>query len=336
MVIRKALTEEERRKKKRIVRPIGPSAIPEGQEPRLLEKEGKDFIIPKREFKELERRGKVDTEAPTEERRQADIEAAKPGLEATFVERQVGKEVIQEPIIPPEQENLGVMLRIAESIIPDIIKQETKIAGIPIKDLIGGKKKAISQVEITTIAADLREAVISQSSAEMDRIIIDTENGITEIGLLPPNFLPPVTKEVGVAGIVAAGVAGGIVSGPIKEFVGTDGQIRSLELALSQYNEMITIPARSIAAGLPPEIAFDKLDRMEEGILALESQLKLSSLTSTKVALALRGRGIEARLLKLKEKLQEGRLLVFQRATQEAFGEVDIPSSMSFLRSLQK
>ena len=238
-----------------------------------------------------------------------------PGLEAQFEEAGVFKEPEIVPIISPEQENLGVILRIAEDVIPGLktLKDFSKRFDL---------KEAIPQAEITMIAEDIKEGIIAETSVEIDIRIDETETQLTEMGLA-------------VFPIVGAAVVGGIVAGPTREFVGTDGQIASLELALSQYNEMITIPARSIQSGLPPEIAFEKLDRMEEGILALESQLKISALTSVKVGLALRGRGVEARILKLKEKLQESRRIVALRMTQEAFGEVDVPRSMAFLRQLQ-
>ena len=258
-------------------------------------------------------------------------------LATQFEERQVGKQPEIVPIISPEQENLGVMLRIAKSAFKSVFTKS--IIQDQVKDYLKrSETETIPLAEITMIEEDLKESVMIETSAEIDIRMVETENGLMQEGLLPPTYLPPRTEQVTVAGVAAG--AGAVlvaqtVTRPLGEFIGTDGQIASLELALSQYNEMITIPARSVATGLPTDIAFDKLDRMEEGILALESQLKISALTSPKVALALRGRGVEARLLKLKEKLQESRRIVFLRTTQEALGEVDVPRSMAFLRRLQ-
>jgi len=299
-----------------------PIAEPKPAEPKRYTISGRGQVSPEEYKKELAGRKIVAAggrEVGAEEKK---LEEVAPELEKTFEERRVFEEPVVEPIIPPEQENLGVMLRIAKSLIPKsltkVYKDIDKLGGLV--DL--SSQEPISQAEITMLDADLKEGIISETSAEMDVRVEETEKILIENGI--PLFP-----------IVAGAVAVGAVGGPVKEFVGTDGQIASLELALSQYNEMITIPARSLTSGLPPNIAFDKYDRMEEGILALESQLKLSALTSPKVALALRGRGVEARLLKLKEKLQEGRRMVALRMTQEVTGEIDVPTSMAYLRKLQ-
>ena len=248
-----------------------------------------------------------------------------PELVAVAEREKVFEEPVVEPIIQPEQENLSVMVRIVKSLIPKSISKAFKDI-----DTVGGildfkETEPISQAEITMIAADLQEAVIAESSVEIDKRIEETEELLIQQGI-------PLAA---IATVVGAAVVGGIVAAPIKEFVGTDGQIRSLELALSQYNEMVTIPARGIDSGLDPQVAFDKLSRMEDGILALEAQLKISALKSVKVGLALRGRGVEARLLKLKEKIQEARRIVFGKMAQEAFREVEVTESIRFLRRLQ-
>ena len=285
-----------------------------------------------------ERERRIQLEREEEEATALRIEEAKPGLTETFEEAGVFKTAEQGLIIPPEKEQLlGVTLRIFDSIIPQIVKDRSVIGMLK-----GGFDKfikefdetTITSAEITMIEEDLKLAVIAQTSVEINTIIDDTTGLLIEQGLIPAEFLPPI-KEKSILAVAGGAVAGQAILRPVSEFIGTDGQIRSLELALSQYNEMITIPARSIASGLPPELAFEQYNRMEESLLALEEQLQISSLTSPKVALALRGRGIEARLLKLKKKLQEGREIVALKMTQEAFGEVDIPTSIVFLRQLQ-
>ena len=265
---------------------------------------------------------------PEQERLEERRTLAEETLPGQFEERGVFREITQEPILPPEQENLGVVTRIIKDLLPDF---STGIFGdrSALKDtfLALEKGEPISQAEITMIEEDIREGIIVETSSEIDLRIDETE------GILIQNGLGLVPLATGAAGVLVAQA----ITRPLAQFIGTDGQIASLELALSQYNEMITIPARSIdGSGLPPEIAFDKYDRMEEGILTLESQLKLSALTSPAVALSLKGRAIEARLIKLKEKLQEGRRIVALRVTQEAFGEVEIPKSVAFLRRLQE
>lgn len=287
------------------------------------EREGK-VAVPlagERGFEELTPEQAALKPSVAEQERKMEMETkAEETLPGVFEEAGVFKDIEQMPIIPPEQENLSVILRIGESLIPKSLTKAYKTI-----DTLGGLadfKKPISQAEITMINDDLKNVIEIETSAEIDARIEETEKGLVEMGI-------PVLPLIGAAVITGA------IAAPTKEFVGTDGQIRSLELALSQYNEMITIPARSVLSGLPPEMAFDKYDKMEADILALEEQLKLSALTSTKVALALRGRGVEARLFKLKEKLQEGRRLVALRMTQEAFGEVEVSKSMAFLRRLQ-
>lgn len=248
-----------------------------------------------------------------------------PKLAELAVERRVFDPIEQLTISTEAEEDLRVMVRIAKSLIPESLSKVYKAI-----DTIGGladfnKKTFISPSEITSINEDMKAAIEAESSAQIDARIDDTNQLLIETGISIP-ILP----------LVVGAVAVSTISKPISEFTGTDGQIKSLELALSQYNEMITIPARSLAVGLDPMIAFDKYDEMELGIIALEQQLKQSGRTSIKVALALRGRGIEARVLKLKEKLQEGRRIIFNRMAQEVFGEVDVPKGMTWVRNLQR
>lgn len=329
-------TEEERRKrKKEEPEPVLPEEEPAVfRDPKTgrvsgVEIGGRTFLGLSPEEAELavqqEKRRKAIPEGAEEISEQAERREEVAGLEKRFEERGVFKKIVQEPIISPEQENLGVIVRIGKNLLPKSLTKTLRAI-----DTIGGrldfsKKKPIPQAEITTIAEDIRQAVVAETSAEIDVRIEDTEQILLQQGI---PLLPIITGAIGV-------IAAGTILRPIGEFVGTDGQIASLELALSQYNEMITIPSRSLTAGLAPSDAFDKLDRMEDGILALESELRRAALTSPKVALALRGRGVDARLIKLKEKLQEGRRTVAFRITQEAFGEVELSKSLIFLRNLQ-
>ena len=237
----------------------------------------------------------------------------------TAVERRVFEEPKQELIIPPEMENLSVMARIGRSIIPKPVRDTMDFFNLQ-KTI--NKQEALSMAEISMLEGDLKQGVEIATSQEIDARIDETEN------ILKLNGIPLLA-------VVGTTLVGQAVLSPIREFIGSDGQITSLENALSQYNEMISIPARSVEAGLSPEMAFDKLDRMEEGILALERQLKLSAMESPKVAIALRGRALEARLYKLKTKLQEARIKVLSVQAQEAFGEREVVDSMAFLRRLQ-
>ncbi len=260
-----------------------------------------------------------------EQRTQEQVTEARGEVQQQFEEEGVFKEIVQEPIISPEQENLGVIARIANNLLggafdtsKGILGDKTALEGT----IFAPDAEPIPQAGITTIEKDLEEGIRTETLAQIDVRIDETETILIENGI-------PLAAAAGGAIIGAALIA------PIKEFVASDGQIASLELALSQYNEMLTIPSRSLDAGLTPTEAFDKYNRMEEGMLALESELRRAALTSTKVGLALRGRGVDARLIKLKEKLQEGRRNVANKILQEGFGEVDILQSLVFLRSLQ-
>jgi len=329
MPIRKSTTEEERKKKLEAQAKIDQQRLAEGQAfIKAREKEANKIsggATPTgREMQQAT--ANVEAKEPTQMRTPAEVTAAGEEVKAQFEEAGVFKEVTQEQIIPPEQENLGVMLRIAKSLMPKSISDAYKKI-----DTIGGaldfsSTDKIPQAEITFVAEELKQVIIDETSAEIDTRIEDTE------GILIQNGIP----LIGVLGTVVGGaVIGSAIAAPVKEFVGTDGQIASLELALSQYNEMITIPSRSLDSGLSAQDAFDKYDRMEEGISALEQQLKISAMTSPKVALALKGRAVEARLIKLKEKLQEGRRIVAAKVLAEGFGEVDTPASIIYLRKLQ-
>lgn len=262
---------------------------------------------------------------------QKQTEQAKEELPGTFEEAGVFKDVEQERIIPPEQENLGVMGRILKAMIPASLDTSKGLLGD--RSALNGtifnrveKGEPVSQAEITMLEDDLKEEIKAETSAEIDQRLQDTEE------TLMANGISLTAIGTGIGAIVVASA----VRQPVGEFIGTDGQIASLENALSQYNEMTVLPARGVKSGsLDPQKAFDKYDRMEEQIFQLEQQLKLSAQESTKVALALRGRALEARLLKLKEKIQDGRREVALVMTSEAFGEIEIPQSVSFLRSLQ-
>lgn len=247
-----------------------------------------------------------------------------PRLEQQFEEAGVFRDISLEPIISPEQENLGVIGRIFNDITggkfdtsKGILGDKSALTGT----LFGKNDKPISQAEITMIEADIKAGIRAETLVQIDDRIEETEE------LLIQNGIPLV-------GILGTAIIAQAVIKPTAEFVGTDGQIKSLELALSQYNEMITIPSRSLDAGVSVDEAFARYNRMEDSLLALESQLQLSALTSPKVAISLKGRGIDARLFKLKSKLQEGREIVAFRASQEALGEVDVPKSLVFLRDL--
>ncbi len=285
----------------------------------------------------LEQRQKIISGEEMTPKRQKEIEEE---LTAKAEEEGVFEEPTVEPIISPEQENLTVVGRVLKGMVPEGSLKDKFMTNI-----FGGRsiksieKKPLSQVEITTIEEDVKEFIEIETSAQIDSRIVDAEGTIISIGLIPPEVLPDIKKEVSLLGV--AGTVGGIVGAeavtrPFTKFVGTDEQIQSLELTLSQYNEMLTIPSRGVTSGrLSPEAAFDKYDRMEQGILILEQQLHLSALESPSVALSLKGRAVEARLLKLKEKVQEGRRVTFNRMAQEAYGEVDIAKSTAFLRRLQ-
>lgn len=247
-------------------------------------------------------------------------EEEKTQLAQTFEEQKVFDPVTHEPILPPEMEGAGVVKDIALNLLPENIRK-------PLANLLDFNLKDYAQTpEGAAIqAAAVQDAVISATSNEIDTRIGETEQVLIENG-------------IGFGGLAAG--AGGVlvaqtITRPLSAFVGTDKQISNLELALSQYNEMITIPARSIDSGLSPDIAFDKLNRMEEGILALESELKRAAITSPDVRISLRGLGVDARLIKLKEKLQEGRRQVAAKMAARAFGEVPVTSSVAFLQQLQ-
>lgn len=252
-------------------------------------------------------------------------EEQKQGLEQQFQEAGVFKDVNQQPIISPEQENLGVIKDIFLSLIPENTRKTLR--GI---DTFGGaldfskppKNQAEAEIQTKALTSEFQ----SQVGKEIDGRIEDTEKVLINNGI-------PLG---GVGGVVGGAIIGGAVGGPFSQFVGSDRTISNLELALSQYNEMITLPAQAVSSsGMSSTEAFDKLNRMEDGIDALEYELKKAAITSPNVRISLRGRGVDARLLKLKEKIQVERQQVAFTTTQQAFGEVPLSDAALFLQELK-
>ena len=255
-----------------------------------------------------------------------EVPRIKSGLEQQFQEAGVFKEVTQEPIISPEQQDLGVMFRIAKSIIPKGVRKAfLALPGQedPFDVQLEKGEEAVTQAEINFRTQLLQQAVTSEISLEIDKEIEESEEVLIQQGI----------PLVGVLGTV---IVGTVVAQPLAQFIGTDKQIGNLEQALSLYSETLTRPAGAVVNGLSVDEAFQKLNRMEAGILLLEEQLKLAAITSPNVALSLRNAGIETRLLNLKDRLSFERTNVANRAAGIAFGEIELTRSMAFLQGLKK
>ena len=275
------------------------------------------------------------------------IESEKPRLEKQFDDASVFKEIEQEPIIPPEQENLGVISDIMRGVVRNLgaakdLERKPFFSNLFKSLAPGTRTEPMSQIEAEIQAKEMASQIKEVNVKIIDDQIGNTENILREAGIQIEE-LPPMTREgksekamsaTGViTGVAGVGV-GQAITKPLNQFVGTDGQISNLEMALSQYNEMITLPATGFDSGMTSTQCFDQLDRMEEGILALESQLRLSAIESASVRISLRGRAVDARILKLKTKIQNERMEVAKKTAARAFEEVPMTDSLSFLIEL--
>ena len=246
-------------------------------------------------------------------------------LEKQFEEAGVFKEVSPVSIIPPQKvggnfENvMSVMKDIGISLLPESFKKGLEVMkSMELGNIVNNQNSAAIENEL--IKDSMNEITSSVIDEEIEKVRM-IQNGIG-LGSL--------------AGVAGSAVIGSSIAGPVSEFVGTDGQIASLEMALSQYNEMLTLPSRAMDSGLPSEMAFEKLNVMEEEIKNLENQLKKSAITSMKVRIALKNTSVEARIFKLRQKLQNERGIVAQKTTAQTFGEADIPKSILFLQELRR
>lgn len=248
-------------------------------------------------------------------------------LTSTLEEGGVFKqEQIQQPIISPEQQNLGVMTRIAQSLVPKGVRDVLfRLPGqeSPFDKIVGEQQEAITDAEINYQNHLLKAAIDSEINSELDAEIAKAEETLTQFGIGAP--------LAGAAGIVL----GGAFLQPLSQFVGDDRKIGNLEQALSLYSEALSRPASAVQNGLSPEEGFAKLNRIEAAIFLLEERIKLAALTSPNVAISLRNAGIETRLQNLKDRLQFERTNIANKAIAQATEEQPITQSAAYLQQLK-
>jgi len=254
-------------------------------------------------------------------KQRAHIEEQKGILEEQFREAGVfdpAPEIV--PITTPEQENLGVMGRIAKSLIPSGIFERFNLN----KVLENAGKERLNEAEVQIGMAQVTNAIDAAAIQSIDTAI-DEQVQIIE------NAIP----LLGIGKIVGGVIVGGVLTDAIAQFVGSDKEVRNLEFAMTNLNTIYADITRAVNKGMTPQAAFDQLNKMEAVVNHLERLIQQAANTSPNIAISLRGRGIETKILQGRQKLQATRIEVASIAAQRAFGEVDVPGSMAFLQEME-
>lgn len=243
-------------------------------------------------------------------------------------EERVFEQPVLEPLVPEgmRQGSAGVIFDIAKNVLGQGLLQKAGIVNLK-SDLQKAteENRDLAAEEFAMLQKRVKIAVGDETTAEMDKQIKTAEENLVAFGL-------PVPAVTGAAG----GLASGTILPTISEAIGDNKKIGFLDTALSQYTETIPTVAASIDSGVSPDTIYDKLDRMEAGVNYLEEEIKLAAIQSSNVQISLRDKGIELRILKIKEKIQAARQATLAKEAARAFGEVELTDSMAFLQSLQE
>jgi len=224
------------------------------------------------------------------------------------------------PIATPEQENLGVIGRIAKSLVPSGIFERFNINSV----LESAKKEKFSEAEVQIGMAQVTNAIDAAAIQSIDTAI-DEQVQIME------NAIP----LLGIGKIVGGVIVGGVLTDAIGQFVGSDKEVRNLEFAMTNLNTIYADITRAVNKGMTTQAAFDQLNKMENVVNHLERLIQQAANTSPNIAISLRGRGIETKILQGRQKLQSTRIEIANLAAQRAFGEVDVPGSIAFLQEME-
>lgn len=215
------------------------------------------------------------------------FEGVAPELAEKFGEAGVFEEPVLEPIISREQENLGVILDIGLSLIPDFGEK----LGIKALDPRGIKRR-IAKERIT-------ETEIAMESFKIDKVMQ------TEIGKSFDNEIDETIKGMEVVEF-GLGIGGGILIGwgisifaePIKQWIGDDKKVKNLTTGLVKFETIISeIESVVVAGDMPYNDGLRRIQYIESIIDNFEAELKLASIQSANVRISLKGRDIEGKIL---------------------------------------
>ena len=212
------------------------------------------------------------------------------------------------------------MGRIAKSLIPSGIFERFNLN----KVLENAGKERLNEAEVQIGMAQVTNAIDAAAIQSIDTAI-DEQVQIIE------NAIP----LLGIGKIVGGVIVGGVLTDAIAQFVGSDKEVRNLEFAMTNLNTIYADITRAVNKGMTPQAAFDQLNKMEAVVNHLERLIQQAANTSPNIAISLRGRGIETKILQGRQKLQATRIEVASIAAQRAFGEVDVPGSMAFLQEME-
>ena len=257
-------------------------------------------------------------------------EALKPQLEAEFEAAGVFKQPELTPIIESEKENMGVVKDIASSLIPEGLKKAYTAI-----NTLGGTFPTYEGQSNTRAGIEMEKKILSKTIQSEVGKELDAQIDEVEIELLQQG-VGVGTLAAGVGALVVGKIAGGTLGDTLGQAIGSDKTVKNLETSITNLDSISADIKTSVKSNaLPPDLAFEKLNRIEDIIESLESQLQLAAIESPNVRVSLRGRAIETKILSSKEKLQSARGEVAAVRAAQAFEETDLPSSLSFLQGLQ-
>ena len=258
-------------------------------------------------------------------------EALKPQLEAEFEAAGVFKQPELTPIIESEKENMGVVKDIASSLIPEGLKKAYTAI-----DTLGGTFPTLEGQSNTRAGIEMEKKILSKTIQSEVGKELDAQIDEVEIELLQQGVPAAGALAAGVGALVVGKIVGGTLGDTLGQAIGSDKTVKNLETSITNLDSISADIKTSVKSNaLPPDLAFEKLNRIEDIIESLESQLQLAAIESPNVRVSLRGRAIETKILSSKEKLQSARGEVAAVRAAQAFEETDLPSSLSFLQGLQ-
>ncbi len=266
------LTEEEKRRREEERRRR--SAIPEGQEGRVFGK----TIVPQREFRELERRGKVEPSPLPPTPKEVRIEQIA-GAKKLLGERETAKE------IEPQEQREDVGEGFTKVTRPDgtsvLITPEGR--ELPIFQM-GGRPAEISEQvlggvgRVGQIAAG---GIVAGAGIGLVAGGLTASTGAVATAAAKTTIATGISaKTTGIAAL-ASKLGGSLVAGALGVFgvskiIGIPtSRLQSIDTALGQIRETITAPVAGVRNGaITPAEGLDALDDLENSIDIYENSLQ--------------------------------------------------------------
>ena len=255
-----------------------------------------------------------------------EVEQKREQLAGELGEAGAFEDVKQQPIIPPELVGTGgVISDVITSLFPKK-GRNVRSAGQQRAEELEAQGPGITEPELTLLESQLTEEMKVNVAG-----IIEAEEGKELVAMGLP-AIPALALGAGVGAIIS-----NLFANPIGQAVGSDKTVKNLENGLLNINELLTITEGAVASGaMSADKAFQKLDGWEEIVFGLEHELKLQAINSPNARISLRGRAIETRLIKIKERILDQRTAIAR--IQIARGlETDNPEEINaFMQQLEQ